>query len=107
MTILHLQAARGFCRPIQIFMLSDRYETYTIAAEYNGVTISHSNTTDVTQKNSTVTSLAESAAEISGKGIWAGLKWLAARDDETCIPVTVRDPHLPFQFKTCPYRFEA
>lgn len=92
---------------MQIFMLSDRYETHTIAAEYNAVTILHSDMIDVTQKNSARVSLAEGATEISGKGIWAGLKWLAARDDETCIPATDRDPDLSFQFKTFPYRFET
>lgn len=88
-------------------MLSDRYETHTMAAEYNRVTNSHSDTIDVTQKDSIGISWAEGATEISGKGIWAGLKWLAARDDETCIPATDRDPDLPFQFKTYPYRFET
>lgn len=85
------------------------YETHPIVAEYNGqwsrsFTLQH----DLCHAEKWHKNLfGWRRAEISGKGILTDLTWVAARDGESCIPPTDRNPDLPFQLRTFPCRFET
>lgn len=70
-----------------VFMLSDRYETHSNAAELDNVTIPHCNTIDIIQSDDTPLFLAEGVHKCPEKGY--GL--FRCKDDETCIPATERD----------------